>query len=103
METELRNVADETAIKKKTELERTKEILRRTDLRKILSWPEGRRFIWRYLEICGVFTLSFTGNSQTFFNEGQRNIGLKLLAEIMDVAPDALLQMMKDSKGEMDV
>ena len=50
------------------------------DLKWVLSNKRGRRFIWRFLEKAGVFKSSFTGNSETFFREGQRNMGLMVLA-----------------------
>lgn len=43
--------------------------------------PAGRRSLWRIISRCGVYQTSMTGNSQTFFLEGQRNIGLWLMAE----------------------
>lgn len=59
---------------------RQKEI---DDIRKILKTPEGRRYMWRQLGLCGIFRNSFNLNSQqTAFSEGQRNIGLALLTDI---------------------
>lgn len=72
------------------------------DMKWILSEPMGRRFLWRYLDICGVFRSSFTGSSDTFFREGERNIGLKLLADINESHPEAYLLMMKEAKGELE-
>lgn len=72
------------------------------DIKWILSEPIGRRFLWRYLDICGVFRSSFTQSSETFFLEGQRNIGLKILADINEAHPEAYLLMMKESKGEQN-
>lgn len=70
------------------------------DVRHVLGSIQGRRLIWRYLETCGVFRTSFTGSSQTFFNEGERNIGLKLLADINEASPESYLTMLKESKGD---
>ena len=67
------------------------------DLRSILGAPEGRRLMWRYLTRCGVFKTSMTGSSQTFFLEGQRNVGLWLLADINAADPGAYVQMLAES------
>lgn len=68
------------------------------DIRFILSTPQGRRVYWRLLSQFGIFKTSFTGNSTTFFNEGQRNAGLFLLSELNDADPEAYVLMMKESK-----
>lgn len=66
------------------------------DFKWIVSNKRGRRFIWRFLEKAGVFRSSFTGNSETFFKEGQRNLGLFVLGLIHEHAPDAYVQMLKE-------
>ena len=44
--------------------------------------------MWRWLSRTGVFKSSFTGNSETFFREGMRNIGIMLMDEIHSHCPD---------------
>jgi hypothetical protein len=68
------------------------------DLRTLLDQPAGRRILWWLLEIAGIYRRSFTGNSETFFNEGKRDIGLTLLAKISEVKPEAIILMMQESK-----
>lgn len=65
-----------------------------------MSTPSGRRFVWRQLQRAGVFRSSFTGNSQTFFNEGQRNIGLMLLTDVHEFCPEQYIPMLKESKEQ---
>lgn len=50
---------------------------------------------WFVLESAGIFQTSFTGNSETFFREGKRSVGLRLLAELERIDPSgfAKLQM----------
>lgn len=55
---------------------------RQGDLKALLAMPEFRRFVWEFLEDCHVFSPSFTGDSKTFFREGERNVGLKLMARL---------------------
>lgn len=79
------------------QFERAKEI---EDFAWIMSDAKGRRFMWRLLEMAGVYRSSFTGNSTTFFNEGMRNVGLMLIGEIHAVAPDAYAQMLKENRRD---
>lgn len=66
----------------------------------ILSSSEGRRFFWRYLTFCGVFRTTFTGNNQTFFKEGERNIGLSLFADMNEAVPEAYAVMQREFAEE---
>ena len=47
----------------------------------ILSDRQGRLVVWDILEQCGVYRSTFTGNAHCTFLEGQRQIGLWMLAE----------------------
>lgn len=87
------DAGEETQVKqKKTKAQLNRE--RETEsLRSILSSYDGRAFLWRLLEECGIYTSSFTGNSTTFFNEGKRHIGLWTLNEVMEVDPNAYHKM----------
>jgi hypothetical protein len=98
-----RNAADPTQVKEQAQKEKRGREKELDDVKFILSHRQGRRFYFRYLEECGVFKTSFTGNSQTFFLEGQRNIGLKLLSDLNEAEPEAYIVMIKENKGEIDV
>ena len=65
-----------------------------------MSTPAGRRFMWRLLEKTGMYRTSFTGNSTTFFNEGQRNIGLMMNALILQACPEQYLAMLNEAKAK---
>lgn len=92
------NAADETQVKKASSKVKSLREKQLNDVRFILSDVQGRRFLYRYLEEAGVFKSSFTGSSETFFNEGQRNIGLKLLADITEADVEAFVKMMAEAK-----
>ena len=70
------------------------------DVKLIMSTKEGRRFMWRLLDFSGVYRTSFTGNSETFFKEGSRNVGLMLLNEIHEHCPESFITMLKEAKRE---
>ena len=99
----VRNAADEGQVREAESRAKRGRELQIEDICGILATRGGRRFMWRYLEECGVFKTSFTGSSQTFFLEGQRNIGLKILADVTEADPDAYLKMMKESKETQNV
>ncbi len=58
------------------------------DLAWLMNQREGRRFMWRLLQSCHLYESSFTGTSATFFREGERNVGLQVLADITRICPD---------------
>ena len=96
------NAADEEGVKsrkRKDESARDREL---HDLRTLMQSIEGRRFIWRLLDRAGVFRTSFTGNSTTFFNEGQRNMGLIVLADVHEACADKYILMMTEAKKDTE-
>ena len=92
------NAADLDAIKKKGKQDKFNNNQELLDMRFILSTQQGRRFVWKNLTRAGIFQTSFTGNSTTFFNEGKRDIGLKMLADVMEASPDSYVAMIRESK-----
>jgi hypothetical protein len=72
----------------------------RAGLGVVLSTKGGRLTMWRLLDMAGVYRLSFTGDALwSAFNEGQRNIGNKLLAEIMADFPAEYALMLRENKS----
>lgn len=69
------------------------------DFKWLVESKQGRRFLWRLLEKTGVYRSSFTGSSETFFLEGQRNIGLLLVSELNAICPDVYSTMLKEQKS----
>jgi hypothetical protein len=74
----------------------TKELER--DLYFVLQTEQGRRYLYDLMDFCGLHRPSMTGNSQTFFNEGMRNVALKLFADIGKADPNAYIKMMSEHK-----
>lgn len=93
--------ADPKSVKEKGEKAKSREQRDIDDLETILSDIRGRRFIWRYLAECGIFKTSFNNSgSITALNEGRRQIGLKLLAEVMEANEEAYTLMASEDKKE---
>lgn len=95
-----RNAADEQSVKDSSKKQNERRRQDIEDIRTLLKSPNGRRFLWRFIEYCGVFKLSadFHNGSRTYFNEGHRNVGNMLVADIAEADPEALVKMMLESK-----
>lgn len=59
-------------------------------LKAMLNTPLTRWFLMRLLDRTGVYSKSFTGNSETFFKEGKREIGRLVLADIQNLGLEGL-------------
>lgn len=69
------------------------------DIKWLMGNKQGRRIVWRLLARAGVYRTSFAGvDAQTNFNEGARNNGLLLLADVNTHAPDAFAVMAAESR-----
>jgi hypothetical protein len=64
----------------------------------VMGTPAGRKLMWWLLDDAGIYKSTFTGNSTTFYNEGMRNMGLKILHRINDICPDQYPVMVKEAK-----
>jgi hypothetical protein len=96
----VQNVADKAQVKAAGKKEVSIKQSEKDDVFFLLNTPQGRRFFWRYLGLCGIYRLSYTGNSDTNFREGERNIGIRMMNDIMEANPDAYLQMINENKKE---
>jgi hypothetical protein len=81
------------------EQERRRAIKARDDFLWLMNDERGRRLMWDWLGDAGVFRSSFEPSSRIYFNEGMRNFGCKLLAQINNECPDLYLQMVKEVRA----
>jgi hypothetical protein len=72
--------------------------IEKADFAWLMSDTRGRRFMWRMLEFTGLYRSSFTGNNETFFKEGARNVGLRLISDIHEFAPESYTQMLDEQR-----
>lgn len=71
------------------------------DLKWLMGSKRGRRMVWRQLERAGVFRLSFNTNAmQMAFAEGNRNEGLRTLAQIHTLCPELYPVMVKENVND---
>ncbi len=83
------------------ELDRREAAARRLeedDFRWLMSQKQGRRLVHQLLAETGVYRSSFTGNSETFFREGARSVGLRYLGLINAVCPEQYTIMLQEQK-----
>lgn len=66
----------------------------------VMRSKQGRRFMWRLLTMTHVFKTSFTGNSETFFREGERNIGIQLINDIHAHCYELYGTMVKEQRND---
>ena len=78
---------------------RTEEI---EDLKLVMGTENGRRFVYRFLVRSGLYICSYSSEmpvENTVFKEGQRNMGLWLLAELNQSTPKAYLKMIEENNN----
>lgn len=68
------------------------------DLREILKTKAGRRFIWRILEMSGIYKVTQGPVDLVNFEEGKRLIGVTLMGDIAESDDEALITMMREAK-----
>lgn len=98
-----KDISNPRQVKRAKKAEKEATQLQIDDVKFLLKTKPGRRFFWRYLGRCGVFKSSFTGNSHTFFNEGERNIGLMLFNDLLLADPDAFTLMRDEAMYDAEV
>lgn len=85
------------------ELEARERVTRETeinDLKWLMSSKRGRRIVWRWMASARTFQSSFSTNAMTMaFNEGNRNLGLQLLHEVMENCPEQF-PLMQDEQQQ---
>src|SRR6266576_349368 len=65
-----------------------------------LGHPVARRWMWRLLEACHTFGTSFDDNPyRTAFREGERNVGIRVLADIMRNCPHQYSVMTQEAEN----
>jgi hypothetical protein len=94
------NAADKDAV-----AQRDRETLRKregelADLRAVMADQVAARVLWRVLERCHVYQTSFTGHgSRDSFLEGERNIGLFLISEMIEADPKGYANLLTKEKS----
>jgi hypothetical protein len=80
--------------------EEIKRLRDESDFKWLMADKRGRRIVHAMLAETGLYQTSFTGNSETFFREGARNVGLKLLAKVEALTPDNYIKMLQERTND---
>lgn len=88
------------ARRRETRLRRQRE----QDLRGICSTVSGRRWLWTLLGDAGLFMTSFDRDALGMaFKEGQRSLGLRVLAELNDLNPELYHTMALEAAKNLEL
>lgn len=95
------NAADPEQVKEAADRAARHEAEERAVLAQVLETRAGRRWIWGHLSRANIFAPSFVAGDPhaTSFNEGQRNMGLMMLAQVVRVSPETFGVMQKENSG----
>ncbi|SRR6266702_1601579 len=79
---------------------RQAEITRINYLQAAMSHWQGRQWFYDLLEFCHCFNDPFTGEALTeAYRKGERNVGLRIFADIVAHCPDDYIKMVKEENG----
>jgi hypothetical protein len=92
------NASDTKSIRRAAKAAKAAEGERQGVIFNLMSSPAGRTYMYDRLVRANIFSTTFTTNPYaSAFNEGQRNLGLQDLNDIMQFAPDQYVQMMREA------
>jgi hypothetical protein len=93
------DASDEDAVSQRKKAAKRREDERLGALKAIMSHANGRAYVYWLLTSCHVYHTSFSSNALTMArSEGERNIGLLVLADLTKTAPDEYLAMIKENQ-----
>lgn len=89
-------------LKKQGAYSRLDRLAQEDGLKALVATYKGRKYFWWLLSMTGAVGQNPFGADpvQTAFNCGMQNAGQKILANLLEVAPEAYLLMMKESNDE---
>ena len=92
------NEEEKKEIEERNKLKRNQKI---SDLKKVLSFQEGRRFIWRILQDAEPFQTCFDTNALTMAHKaGFKDFALNLIDDLNRYAPGSYQHMQKEAIAE---
>lgn len=93
------NAGDAQHVAHRQKSRKTRDLQKKAALRRLMSDAEGRMWMWDLLTRCGIYQSSFSPEALGMaFQEGQRNIGLHLTAEINRLSPEMYARMVAENQ-----
>lgn len=93
----VRNAADAQQVRKANESVKFRADRDRGDIQAVMSTPAGRRMMWRFIGECGIYKSIFIPSSEIYYRAGRHDLGLWLVAQIMDTCPQDYLLMQREA------
>jgi hypothetical protein len=91
------NAGNRKDVREAEKRQKTWDQQQREHIAEVMSTTIGRRWMCDLLEHCHVFATSFRLNGLGMaFNEGQREVGLRLILAINEACPDQYVTMMRE-------
>jgi hypothetical protein len=98
---EIPDAGDRTEVKEKGRASKRRDEAGYRVLRQIMGSNEGRAWMYALLEQCHLTKTSFSRNALDMaFEEGERNIGLRIMGDLMKACPERYIEMQKEANGE---
>jgi hypothetical protein len=95
------NAADEAKVARAGQREKLAREQELKDLAFVVAERPGRRFIWRQLIEAGIFKTSYDhSGSQMYLNEGMKQHGYRLMADLEELDPRLYSQMALEANQE---
>jgi hypothetical protein len=95
------DAGDRRAVKEKQKAARLRDEANKKVLRQLMGSNEGRAWTYELLSLCHVYQSAFSTNALSMAcAEGERNIGLRILGELMLACPERYIEMLKEANGE---
>ena len=96
----LYNAANRKDVRRLEKQARVDERSRKETVTWLMGTMAGREWLYNLLSECHVFVSSFSLNAyEGAFREGERNVGLRLLNDVMQTAPDDYVLMMREANA----
>ncbi len=97
-------IDDTAANRRRIERDRAKQLLKyRSDVEQVLAGPDGRRVMWRILEMAGPNRISHVPGDpySTAFNEGKRAVANEILLMLWDADPNVYARMQREHNSDL--
>lgn len=96
-ETEGVDVGERQAVKKRKSKAKRKQLRSDENFRKILKMYEGRELLFEILDMAGIYRTTFSEDAGiAAFQEGMRQVGLRLIAQIDNVDQNSYATMRRE-------
>ena len=98
------DAGDRRHVERREKTAKTARLQRNEDFRWLMGDLRGRRFVWDLLAKAGLFRSSLGISPElTAFNEGRRDLGLAVLADMMRLCPGQYARMQAEAISKQPV